>query len=97
MTDKQEARKAEGLTGTEKKPYRVADGVEWINGAKVPADSIVRLNDAEALYDKSLGRIAAVEGKPRSRKGKGGAEAPAEETAAADAGANQVAGEPAEE
>ena len=40
-----------------KKPYRVADGVDWVNGARVPKNRIVTLTDAEALYERGLGRI----------------------------------------
>ncbi|MCF1502909.1 hypothetical protein L0F51_03900 [Afifella sp. H1R] len=43
-----------------KTEYIVADGVEWVNGARVPATRRVRLTEAEALYDRALGRIAAV-------------------------------------
>lgn len=41
-----------------KKTFAVADGVNWINGAEVPDSREVSLSDAEALYDKALGRIA---------------------------------------
>lgn len=54
----------------EKKAYRVRDGVDRINGMRVPADRIVHLTDAEALFDKGLGRIAVVvlRKPPRRRK-----------------------------
>ncbi|WP_420415124.1 hypothetical protein [Roseibium sp.] len=45
----------------EKKRWLVADGCNWINGARVPEDRIVELTNEEALYDKGLGRITLVE------------------------------------
>lgn len=50
------------------KNYLVREGVDWINGARVPADRIVSLTDAEALYDMGLGRIEALPAKAGSRK-----------------------------
>lgn len=44
----------------DKIPYRVREGVDWINGARVPADRLVDLTEAEARYDRALGRIVAV-------------------------------------
>lgn len=39
------------------KVYRVHEGVEWVNGARVPADRKVHLTDAEARFDLDQGRI----------------------------------------
>lgn len=47
----------QGTREMEKQTYRVSDGVEWINGARVPADRLVQLNEAEARYDRALGRL----------------------------------------
>ena len=44
--------------------YRVREGVEWVNGARVPADRIVSLTAAEARFDIEQGRIT-----PHKRKG----------------------------
>lgn len=53
----------------QKKPYRVRDGVDRINAARVPADRIVHLTDAEALFDRGLGRIEPMQIKrPRRRR-----------------------------
>lgn len=48
----------------QKKTYYVADGVGTINGLRVPASRKVRLNEREALYDLSLGRLSATKPKP---------------------------------
>lgn len=40
-----------------KKTYLVRDGVDWVNGACVPADRKVELTDAEARFDLDLDRI----------------------------------------
>lgn len=45
---------------TEKQNYRVREGVEWVNGARVPASRIVRLTDAEARFDREQGRIESI-------------------------------------
>ncbi|WP_395175814.1 hypothetical protein [Roseibium alexandrii] len=50
--------------------YRVRDGVDWINGARVPDDRRVTLTAAEALYDQGLGRIEPVAEKSKSRRKK---------------------------
>ncbi len=42
----------------EKSDYRVKPGVDWVAGQRVSRDRTVRLTDAEALYDRSLGRIS---------------------------------------
>lgn len=60
------------------KKYLVREGVDWINGARVPADRIVALTDAEALYDKGLGRIEPLPAKAGSRKTPKGEEKSAE-------------------
>lgn len=39
------------------KVYRVREGVEWVNGARVPADRMVRLTAAEARFDLEQARI----------------------------------------
>lgn len=41
----------------EKKDWAVADGVDWVNGARVPASRVVSLTDKEAEFDHALGRI----------------------------------------
>ena len=46
----------------EKRTYRVAEGVDWVNGARVPASRKVELPPAEALFDLGLGRIAPIAG-----------------------------------
>lgn len=55
------------------KTYLVREGVGWINGARVPANRIVTLTDAEALYDKGIGRIepqiAETDGKGKKPSG----------------------------
>ncbi len=40
-----------------KKKYLVRDGVDWVNGARVPADRKVDLTDVEARFDLDLDRI----------------------------------------
>lgn len=42
--------------------YKVADGVEILNGAPVPESRIVELEPEEALHDLAHGRIAPVKG-----------------------------------
>lgn len=42
----------------ERKWYRVADGVDHVNGARVPEDRRVYLADIEAAFDLGLDRIA---------------------------------------
>lgn len=42
---------------SEKKVYRVREGVEWVNAARVPQDRKVRLTEAEARFDLEQGRI----------------------------------------
>lgn len=41
----------------DKKTYVVADGIDWINGAKVPKNRLVELTDREAQFDLGLGRL----------------------------------------
>lgn len=56
-----------------RKNYRVADGVTRINGAPVPASRRVSLTDAEALYERALGRLAPephAEPGPAKRRGR---------------------------
>lgn len=43
-----------------RKQFAVADGVAIVNGKKVTG-ATVRLTEAEALYDLSVGRITAVD------------------------------------
>ncbi len=45
-----------------KSPFAVAEGVAWVNGALVPADRVVHLTEAEAVFDLGLGRIAPTPG-----------------------------------
>lgn len=40
-----------------KETYLVAEGVEWINGKKVPGDRKVELTARQALYEKANGRV----------------------------------------
>lgn len=42
---------------SETKIYRVREGVEWVNAARVPADRLVKLTEAEARFDLEQGRI----------------------------------------
>lgn len=42
----------------QKKEYDVIDGIERINGAPVPASRVVSLTEAEALFDRQMGRIS---------------------------------------
>ena len=55
---------------SEKKVYRVREGVEWVNGARVPPDRKVRLTEAEARFDLDQGRIEPFASKraPRPRQ-----------------------------
>lgn len=69
------------------KIYRVHEGVEWVNGARVPADRTVRLSTAEARFDLEQGRIGLMLPKAVApRKGK--AAAPEPELEIADDGRN---------
>lgn len=43
-----------------KTKYLVREGVDWVNGARVPADRKVDLTDAEARFDLDLDRIFPV-------------------------------------
>lgn len=45
---------------SEEKLYRVREGVEWVNGARVPADRLVRLTAEQARFDLDQGRISLV-------------------------------------
>lgn len=40
-----------------KTTYAVADGVDWVNGARVPESREVKLSKAEARFDLEQGRI----------------------------------------
>lgn len=51
----------------DKKVYEVADGVDWVNGAKTPANRRVELSEAEAQYDLGLGRIRLAASAPASK------------------------------
>lgn len=42
---------------TQTKVYRVREGVEWVNGARVPEDRLVTLTAAQARFDLEQGRI----------------------------------------
>lgn len=53
------------------KSYRVLPGVEWVNGARVPATRKVSLSDAEARFDLDHGRIESSGAKPRTSDGDG--------------------------
>lgn len=53
------------------KSYRVLPGVEWVNGARVPATRKVSLSDAEARFDLDHGRIEPSGAKPRASDGEG--------------------------
>lgn len=37
--------------------YRVREGVEWVDGAPVPADRLVKLSAEKARFDIEQGRI----------------------------------------
>ena len=39
------------------KSYRARPGVEWVNGARVPATRKVNLSEVEARFDLDHGRI----------------------------------------
>lgn len=58
---------------TDKRRYKVKDGVEHVAGAKVPEDRIVSMTEAEALYERGLGRIelATPPRKPKANSGEG--------------------------
>lgn len=43
-----------------KRTYRVAEGVAWVNGQRVPDDRTVVLSRDEARFDLDHGRIAPV-------------------------------------
>lgn len=45
-----------------KRAYKVAPGVAWVNGVRVPDDRKVQLTDAEARFDIEQGRITLDEG-----------------------------------
>ena len=55
-------------TESERKKYDVADGVEWVNGTKVPDNRIVELTEKEAAFDIGLGRISEREKGGRKAK-----------------------------
>lgn len=55
----------------EKQRYRVLPGFDWVAGEPVPKGRVVALNEAEALYERGLGRIAPLE--RDGRAGLGGA------------------------
>ena len=43
----------------DKQTYLVADGVAWVNGARVPDSREVTLTEPEARFDLEQGRITA--------------------------------------
>jgi hypothetical protein len=50
---------------TDLKAYRVLDGVETVDGQRVPEDRIVRLSDISARFDLDAGKIVPLdEAKP---------------------------------
>lgn len=50
---------------TNLKAYRVLDGVETVDGQRVPEDRIVRLSDISARFDLDAGKILPLdEAKP---------------------------------
>lgn len=51
-----------------KKLYDVLDGVDWVNGARVPENRQVLLTDKEAFYDLSMARIKLHQPKPMKKK-----------------------------
>lgn len=53
------------------KTYRARPGVEWVNGARVPATRKVSLSDVEARFDLDHGRIELSGTKPRTDGGEG--------------------------
>ncbi|MEN5300193.1 hypothetical protein [Ochrobactrum sp. S1502_03] len=53
------------------KTYRVRPGVEWVNGARVPATRKVSLSDTEARFDLDHGRLERPEPKPRTKETEG--------------------------
>ncbi|MDQ0314850.1 hypothetical protein [Amorphus orientalis] len=59
----------------DKREYEVAEGVTWVNGAKVPATREVSLTAKEATYDLSLNRIWP-KGSRRTKSAKAPAAAP---------------------
>lgn len=46
---------------TDLKSYRVLDGVETVDGKRVPEDRIVRLSDLAAWFDLNAGKIVPLE------------------------------------
>lgn len=50
-----------------KKLYLVAPGVTEINGVPVPRNRRMSLTEAEALYDRSHGRLTAVSARKPAR------------------------------
>ncbi|WP_152544458.1 hypothetical protein [Brucella rhizosphaerae] len=56
------------------KSYRARPGVEWVNGARVPATRKVNLSEAEARFDLDHGRIEPSGAKLRAGDGNGGGE-----------------------
>jgi hypothetical protein len=46
------------------KPYRVREGVAWVNGARVPDDRMVMLDDVAARFDLEQGRIEPAASSP---------------------------------
>lgn len=65
------------------KVYRVREGVAWVNGARVPADRMVKLSDVEARFDLEQARIELLLPKATPRKAKA-AEPEVEQEAADD-------------
>ena len=48
--------------------YKVRDGVERVNGKRVPDSRIVELSDAEAKYELAMQKIEPVETKKNKAK-----------------------------
>ncbi|MFS2324033.1 hypothetical protein U2P60_01095 [Brucella sp. H1_1004] len=53
------------------KTYRVRPGVDWVNGARVPATRKVSLSDVEARYELDHGRIELPSTKQHTDGGEG--------------------------
>jgi hypothetical protein len=46
---------------TDLKSYRAHEGVETVDGRRVPEDRILRLTDAQARFDLDAGKIAPLD------------------------------------
>ena len=49
---------------TDLKPFFVLDGVETVDGQRVPPDRIVRLTDTSARFDLDAGKIVPLDQAP---------------------------------